>query len=190
MAGSITPRPELGPLAWLAGVWEGDKGADRSPDASRVGIGSNAFRERMRFEPTGRVDNHAQQLQGLRYATTVWRIGEESPFHEEVGFWLWDAAERQVMRCFIVPRGIAVLAGGTVEPDARAFELRAEVGASVYGICSNPFLDREFRTVRFEMRFEQRDEHTIHYWEDTVMQVRGRDEPFHHTDENTLTRVA
>ena len=27
------------------------------------------------------------------------------------------------------------------------------------------------------------------YDEDTVLMIRGRDEPFHHTDRNTLTRV-
>ncbi len=34
-----------------------------------------------------------------------------------------------------------------------------------------------------------RDANTIHYAEDTVMQIKGQSEPFHHTDENTLTRV-
>ncbi len=28
------------------------------------------------------------------------------------------------------------------------------------------------------------------YEQDTIMQVRGRPDPFHHTDRNTLTRVA
>ena len=46
------------------------------------------------------------------------------------------------------------------------------------------------KTVRYELKFEKRDANTIHYWEDTVMQVKGLDEPFHHTDENTLTRVS
>ena len=70
------------------------------------------------------------------------------------------------------------------------FELRAEVGSQTYGICSNPFLDREFKTVRYERRFEKLDANTIRYWEDTVLEIRGLDEPFHDTAENTLTRVA
>jgi hypothetical protein len=58
----------------------------------------------------------------------VWRLGETDPFHEELGYWLWDADAGQVLRCFMVPRGVTVIAG-------------------------------------------------------------GKDEPFHHTDENTLTKV-
>ena len=50
-------------------------------------------------------------------------------------------------------------------------------------------LDQEFRTLRYELRFEARDRDTIHYHEDTVLQIKGLPEPFHHTDENTLRRV-
>jgi hypothetical protein len=43
----------LGPLAALAGVWEGDKGDDKAPDDDRVSVEHNLFRERMTFEPIG-----------------------------------------------------------------------------------------------------------------------------------------
>lgn len=180
---------ELGPLAVLEGTWEGDKGTDRAPDDDRVSVETNEYRERMTFAPTGLVENHEQKLYGLRYATTAWRLNEDEPFHEELGYWLWDAEAKQVLRCFVVPRGVTVIAGGTAEPDATRFALQADVGSETYGICSNRFLDREFKTVRYELSLEQRDADTIYYREDTVLQIRGQDEPFHHVDENTLTRV-
>ena len=180
---------ELGPLAGLAGIWEGEKGTDTAPDDDRVSKEINRYRERMTFAATGLVENHDQSLYGLRYATTAWRLGEDDPFHEELGYWLWDANAKQVLRCFMIPRGVTIIAGGTAEPDARSFSLVAEVGSETYGICSNRFLDREFKTVRYELEFEQRDATTIHYREDTILEIRGLDEPFHHTDENTLTRV-
>ena len=183
-------HPELGPLATLEGSWEGEKGTDTAPDDDRVSIEINKYRERMTFEPTGLVENHEQQLYGLRYRTTACRLGADEPFHEELGYWMWDAAAQQVLRCFMVPRGVTVIAGGSVEPDAKAFELRAEVGSETYGICSNRFLDQEFKTVRYELKFETLDADTIRYWEDTVLQIKGQDELFHHTDENTLTRIA
>jgi hypothetical protein len=34
------------------------------------------------------------------------------------------------------------------------------------------------------------DDGTWSYSEDTILQVHGRPEPFHHTDRNTLTRIA
>lgn len=95
---------DLGPLAIFAGVWEGDKGDDIAPSDDR-GTENNKFRERMTFEPILPVTNHEQSLFGLRYATVAWRLGEPNPFHEEVGYWLWDPKATQVLRCFIVPRG-------------------------------------------------------------------------------------
>lgn len=180
----------LGPLAALVGTWEGDKGADVAPaEPDRERVARSEYRERMTFTPTGRVDNHEQVLYGLRYATTAWRLGQVASFHEEVGYWLWDAERSQVMRCFLIPRGVSVIAGGTVAPDARTFTLEAERGSQVFGICCNPFLDDEFRTERFTVTVTLGDDGSLRYEEDTVLRMKGRDEPFHHTDENTLVRV-
>jgi hypothetical protein len=135
------------------------------------------------------VNNHAQVLYGLRYSTTAWRLDAESPFHEELGYWLWDAAEKQVTRCFLVPRGVAVIAGGTVEPEAREFNLTADVGSETYGICSNKFLDREFKTVRYELKVTLHDANSFSYEEDTQINIKARGELFHHIDKNTLKRI-
>lgn len=178
----------LGPLAALAGVWEGNKGDDVAPSDDR-GTERNQFRERLTFEPFGPVNNHEQQLYGLRYATVAWRLGEEAPFHEETGYWLWDGAAKQVLRCFIVPRGVTVLAGGTVAPDAKAFTIEAEAGSDTYGICSNKFLDQEFKTVRYELTVTVHDRDSFSYKEDTQLKMKGRKDLFHHTDANTVTRV-
>jgi hypothetical protein len=187
------PDPEiekLGPLAPLAGIWEGTRGTDVAPAVpDRAATATSPYRERIVFEPMGSVDNHEQVLQALRYRTTAWRIGGDEPFHEEVGYWLWDAERKQVLRCFLVPRGVSVIAGGTAEADARSFELAADVGSQTYGICSNRFLDQEFRTVRYELRVTLHGENRWSYEEDTQLQIKGRFEIFHHTDDNTLTRV-
>jgi len=179
---------QLGPLAPLAGVWEGEKGADVAPSDDR-GTERNAFRERITFELISPVHNHEQVLYGLRYSTVAWRIGEADPFHEEVGYWLWDPGEQQVLRCFIVPRGVALIAGGTAEPTATTFTLRAEAGAETYGICSNRFLDKEFKTVHYELTVTVLERNRLHYKEDTQLRMPGRPDLFHHTDENTLSRV-
>jgi hypothetical protein len=178
----------LGPLAQLAGVWEGSEGDDRSPSADR-GEASNPYRERMVFEPFAPVDNHEQWLYGLRYSTTAWRIGGENSFHEELGYWLWDPAAGQVMRCFMVPRGVTIFAGGSVAADATSFELEADLGSATFGICSNPFLDREFRTVRYELEISVSDG-VLSYAEDLQMQMPGRADLFHHRDSNRLEKAS
>ena len=181
----------LGPLARLVGVWEGDKGEDLAPETpNRQQTARSEFRERIVFEPIGRVDNHEQILYGLRYQTVAWRIGSDQPFHEESGYWLYDGERELVMRCFIVPRGISVIAGGQALRHAESFDLAAKLGSATFGICSNPFLDREFRTVSYTLNVKLLSDDAWSYHEDTVLVVKGRNEPFHHTDSNTLTRVA
>ena len=180
----------FGPLAALAGVWEGDQGEDTAPSsADRSETARSQYRERLVLEPMGRVDNHDQGLYALQYATPSCRIGADEPFHKEVGYWLWDAAAEQVLRCFLVPRGVSIIAGGTVEPDAKTIQLAADVGSETYGICSNLFLDQAFKTVRCENSITIHDENRFSYTEDTQLRIAGQDELYHHTDTKTLRRV-
>lgn len=181
--------PTLGPLTWLIGTWEGDQGKDVAP-ADDLGIETNDFRERMSFDPIGEVNNHEQTLGGLRYATMAWRLGEADPFHEEVGYWLFDASARQVLRCFIVPRGVSILAGGDAEPDADQFTLAATVGDPVFGISSNPFLHENFRTVRHDLTVRFHEDGQFSYEEDAQPLMPGKPEIFHHTDANRLSRLS
>lgn len=91
----------------------------------------------MTFSPFGPVDNGPQQLFGLDYRTAAWRASDpegSDPFHTEVGYWLWDASSGHVMRCFMVPRGSTILAGGVTDADARKFTMEAEVGSEEFGI--------------------------------------------------------
>ncbi len=176
-------------MAPLAGVWEGLKGQDNAPSETR-GLKRNTFKEQMAFEPMAPVRNHEQTLHGLRYRTTAWQLGQTEPFHEELGYWLWDARDKQILRCFLIPRGVALMAGGTAEPTARNFELSAAVGSDTYGILSNRFLNTEFKTVRYLLNVTIHDDDSFSYEEDSQLKIKGRPDLFHHTDKNTLRRVA
>ena len=176
----------LGPLTRLAGQWEGEQGVDVAP--SKNGQIETKFRERITLEPLGPVVNGPQVLYGLRYSTVAWPLGGDTPFHEEVGYWLWDPNAKQVMRCFIVPRGVAVQAGGQAEAEAKSFDLIAEVGSQTFGVLSNPFLDQAFKTVRYTLNVTIHDTGKFSYLEDTQLQINGQTDVFHHTDQNTLSR--
>ena len=176
----------LGPLAALAGTWEGDQGLDIAP--IRNGQTETKFRERLTFEPMGPVVNGPQVLYGLRYSTEAWPLHQENPFHEEVGYWLWDPNEQLVMRCFIVPRGVVVNAGGKADPQGKKFELAAEVGSETFGIMSSPFLDQAFKTIRYTLKVMFQNDGQFSYIQDTQLQIQGRRGVFHHTDQNALTR--
>jgi len=176
----------LGPLAALAGIWEGDQGVDISRVQSKET--ETKFRERTVFEPLGPVKNGPQELYGLRYSMTAWRLGEADAFHEERGYWLWDGGNKQVLRCFMVPRGVLINAGGDAEADSTRFNLSAEVGSETYGILSNKYLDASHKTMKYELDVIIHNDGSFSYQEDTQLWIPVNEAIFHHTDQNRLER--
>jgi hypothetical protein len=178
----------LGPLAPIAGVWEGTKGSDEHPVAE--GTGRDAFVEHYELQPIDPQTNGPQLFYGLRYHTHITRPGDVETFHDQVGYWLWEPAANAVTFTLAIPRGQVLLASGPAEPDSREFELRATVGSEVHGILSNPFLLQEFRTLSYRIHVWVNADGTWSYEEEGVLQIAGRDETFSHIDRNTLTRMA
>lgn len=177
----------LGPLASLAGSWEGDKGIDVSRIHSE--IKETQYREKVSFEPLGPVSNGPQELYGLRYSMTAWRLDEDDAFHEEVGYWLWDSGNNQVLRCFMVPRGVLINAGGEARKDSKSFSLSAEVGSETYGILSNKYLDESYKTMKYLLDVIIHDDGSFSYKETTQLWIPVNKAIFDHTDENTLFKV-
>jgi len=179
---------ELGPLMGLQGVWEGDQGLDVAFSNEKGEIGETRYREKTTFNPFGPVENGRQVLYGLDYRTAAWRDDEGDPFHTEVGYWLWDEAEGQVMRCFLVPRGTVVLAGGPAAPGDTTLHMTATCGSETYGILSNRFLAEQARTSDYELTLTVGDG-TFTYDETTTIQHGRLTAVLRHTDHNTLVRV-
>ena len=178
----------LGPLAALAGVWEGERGVDLHPES--YGPLSEPYREHYELQPTDPQTNGPQLFYGLRYRTFIRRPTEAKAFHDQVGFWLWEPATGAVILTLAIPRGQTAMAGGHAAPDARGFSVRAERGSAQFGILTNPFLDGAFQTLSFEMTITVHDDGDWSYAQDSVLQIQGRDKPFHHTDNNRLRRIA
>jgi hypothetical protein len=178
----------LGPLRAMAGVWESDRGADEHPVAA--GTEEDRYVERIELQPIDPQTNGPQLFYGLRYHTHIVKPGEVQTFHDQVGYWLWEPASKTVVHMLAIPRAQVAMAGGTAEPDATEFELRAERGSPTFGICSGPFIDAAFRTTEFRIRVTLHSDGRWSYDEDTVMMIRGRDQPFHHRDRCTLKKVA
>jgi hypothetical protein len=177
----------LGPLALLVGIWEGDKGVDVAPSHDRT-IKQNLYRERVEFRPMDDVHNHEQHLACLSYKTTIWPQGSANPFHEEVGYWLWDKERKEVLRCFLIPRGISIIAGGLAEISSLSYTLEANSGDCTHGICANKFLDEEFKTVRYVCNVSC-DGETFSYEQTSTLKLKGRQDLFDHTDRNILKKI-
>jgi hypothetical protein len=177
----------LGPLAPMAGVFEGTRGTDEHPES--YGTGHDVFHERYELQPIDPQTNGPQLFYGLRYHTHIVKPDEVETFHDQVGYWLWEPAANIVMVTLAIPRAQVLLAGASVEPDATEFELTAEVGSETFGILSNPFLDRAFRTVSYRMHVTIDGDGAWSYEEEGVMEIPGAPEPFRHIDRNSLVRV-
>ena len=80
-------------------------------------------------------------------------------------------------------------AGGTADENATEFTVSAELGSTTYGVCSNKFLDSEFQTVSYTVKYEFIDEDVFTYDENTRIKIKGQDRIFDHTEKNTLKRV-
>ena len=178
----------LGPLRAMAGVWEGRKGVDLNPKAD--GPERREFIERIELQPIDAQANGPQLFYGLRYHIHINTLEEETTFHDQVGYWLWEPATGLVLQTLSIPRGQAAIAAGQALPDATLFSLTAERGQTEYGICSTAFLEYAFRTDSYRIDVTINADGTWSYISDTMLQVKGRPEPFRHRDRNTLTKVA
>ncbi|HEY7372940.1 MAG TPA: heme-binding beta-barrel domain-containing protein [Polyangia bacterium] len=176
-----------GPLAALIGEWEGDAGLDVSFHNGSGRVTETRFRERVTLAPFGPVDNGKQRLHGLDYRMAAFRANEDNPFHTEVGYWLWDADGGHVLRCFMVPRGTTVLAGGTARPGDASFALEANVGSETYGILSNLYLAAKARTTRYTCKVITDGDSFSYDSCTTYVHVTGGE--IAHTDRNTLRRL-
>ena len=182
---------DWGPLDGLIGEWEGEGGLDRAFSHSKSAVLDTPYHEKMTMKPFGPVDNGSQSLFGLDYRTAMWRGDEENPFHTEVGYWLWDAAAGEVLRGFVVPRGITVLAGALgVTPDATSFTLQARLGDARYGISENAYLGEKASSTAYTVTVTTNADGTWSYQEETTLRMVEFADPFAHTDHNTLRRVA
>ena len=177
----------LSPLTRLAGVWEGRKGIDLNPKAE--GPERREYLERIEMQPIDPQANGPQLLRGLRYHIHINTPEEDITFHDQVGYWLWDAETGLVMQSLTIPRGQSVLAGGAAKPDGSGLIVSARRGDTEYGIVSTAFLEYAFRTDSYTLDVTFNADGSWSYISDTMLTVRGQAEPFRHRDRNTLVKV-
>src|SRR5215467_9726219 len=150
------PEPEvdtlanLGPLTAMAGIWVGTLGLDVNPKAH--GPERQAFIEHIELQPIDAQTNGPQLYYGLRYHTRIVKPDDVETFHDQVGYWLWEPATGTLIQTLAIPRGQIAMAIGRASPDAKTFELTAQRGSPVNGICSNPFLEYAFETTEYRIR--------------------------------------
>ena len=193
MAEKIILGPQkLGPLTPLVGEWEGNVGVDLSYQNKDDVTLQTSYFEKARFKPIPMQENGRQSMEGLTYQLTAWRHGEEAmdPFHDEIGYLLWDKANGQVIRSVVFGRGIAILAGADAKARDKEIHFKATPGDPCYGILQNKYLLERAELKSFESTFKFNDDGSFTHSSDIVLKLAALNgEEMHHTDTNTLHRV-
>jgi hypothetical protein len=177
----------LGPLTGLAGLWVGTAGHDVSPKED--GPEAEAFIEHAEFQPIDAQTNGPQIFYGLRYHLRIVKPNDVETFHDQVGYWLWEPATGALIQTLSIPRGLTCMATGRAKPNDRSFRLEAVRGGETNGILANPFLEHAFKTLRYSIAVSIHDDGSWSYEIETLLDVRGKAEPFSHTDRNTLRKI-
>ncbi len=180
---------DYGPLTGLIGSWHGDKGMDVAPESD--GIERNPYYETITFEAAGDVTNaEQQQLAVLFYRQQVSRHSNKQVFHDECGYWMWDAETKVVMHSLTIPRAVTLIAGGHYHgpdnSDNVVLSVTAKRDDPDWQITQSPFMRDNARTDEFHHQITLNGD-SISYNETTILDIYGK--RFEHTDQNRLKRA-
>ena len=177
-----------GPLKELIGVWKGDKGMDIAPEPD--GTEENPYYETITFTEGGDLTNGEEQvLSVLHYRRIVQRKSNDGIFHDETGYWMWDAKTNVLMHSLSIPRAVNLLAGTKLtEENYKNGKLEFEVSAGIdnedWGIVQSPFMKEKALTKSYHQKIIVENGKMI-CAETTMLDIYGRE--FEHTDKNELT---
>ena len=180
---------DYGPLADLIGIWNGKKGQDIAPDPD--GIENNPYYETINFSAIGDVTNaESQCLAAIHYRQVVKRLSDNKVFHDETGYWMWDAANQVIMHSLTIPRAVSVIAGGVHDGSKNSdgttvLEVSANTDDKNWSIIQSPFMAENAKTTQFTHKITV-GKTELSYSETTIVNIYGK--VFEHTDQNTLVR--
>ncbi|MFS1947542.1 heme-binding beta-barrel domain-containing protein [Vibrio lentus] len=178
---------DFGPLAKLVGTWKSVEtgGVDISPgqEGTKVGAGGPAvtpFYEVMTFEVAADATNASDQyLVALYYKQEVFRKADDSKFHDQRGYFIYDQKNQIVYNSYCVPRTTCVTAEG---PAGDTMTLVA----AKRGIAESEYMTDNATTTGFTMNISISDD-TLTYSQTTGLEIY--DNAFAHTDSSTLVKV-
>jgi hypothetical protein len=182
MATKLDSAVNFGPLELLIGTWESNQGVDIAPDPD--GTERNEYHETLVFECVGDVENAEEQLLAIvRYHQSVYRNRDDKRIHDETGYWMWNSDSNTIMHSFSIPRGVSVVATGTVSEDQNGTCL--DVNASEGGISETVFMAEKASTKAFSRSITV-SENQLSYEQTTTVDIYGK--VFEHTDQNCLQK--
>lgn len=188
MSKTVIDGVDYGPLACLIGSWSGDSGMDVAPEPDADE--HNPYFETIRFEAAGDVTNAEEQTMSVvRYHQQVSRQSNKKVFHDQVGYWLWEAATGKVVQTLSIPRAVALLAGGSSkhENGKTILSVQASEHEGDWNITQSPFMRDNARTVAYRLSMVIENA-SMSYEQTTFLNIYGK-QSYEHTDRNDLSRL-
>ncbi len=179
---------DYGPLAMLLGKWVGQRGLDVAPDIN-ADPDKTAYIDELTFTVAGGAENAEEQnLVAVKYHHVVRKKENGCIFHDQIGHWIYDSVSGVVMHSLTIPRGVCILAGGTVTENSGEFEfdVSSKAGSDTFGIVQSPFMLEKAKTKAFHMNMKV-NKHEISYKEIMSLFIYGKE--FEHVDSSVLKRV-
>ncbi|MGB0778402.1 MAG: heme-binding beta-barrel domain-containing protein [Flavobacteriaceae bacterium] len=178
---------DYGPLERLIGTWKGELGQDRVPKT--YGEKTNLYREVTKYTKAGQTENiDVEVLRNVRYHTEIQRINDGKIIHDQVGYLIWIPENDQIIHSFTIPRGTAIVAGGSYSIDSdntMKITVEAELG-SKWEIAQSQFLSENSKIRKYYMEMSIKDD-VMDYVQHSYLEVFGKD--FDHKDQNTLKKM-
>lgn len=178
---------DFGPLAQLVGTWESVEagGVDVAP--AKEGSGQEAgapavtpFFEKITFEVAADAENASDQyLVALYYKQEVFRKVDGSKFHDQRGYFIYDAKNQMVYNSFCVPRTTCVTAEGTAGN-------KMTLVAPERGFAESSYMTEKASTTGFSMNINI-EGNKLTYSQNTLLDIYGKS--LSHTDGSTLIKV-
>ncbi len=179
---------DFGPLAKLAGEWKTVEagGVDIAPgqEGSAVGKGNPSIEplyEVFTFEPAADATNASEQyVVAMYYKQEVFRKKDDSKFHDQRGYLIYDKENQVVYNSYCIPRAVCVVTEGKAG-DKITFKTPKK------GIAESQFMSEKAATTDFTMMLDFSEENILKYSQTTALNIYGK--PFAHTDSSMLEKV-
>ncbi|WP_105901925.1 heme-binding beta-barrel domain-containing protein [Vibrio gangliei] len=181
---------DFGPLASLVGTWKSTDsgGIDIAPARPDTETGAGAPAVSPYYEITtievaaDAVNAGKQNLVALYYKMEMFKKADDTKFHDQRGYFIYDKANNMAYNTFCVPRNTCVTSEGKVNPG----DNKISFVASPKGIAESSFMEKNASTTGYSMTINiDGDNLTIN--QNTHLKIYGKD--FNHSDTSPLVRV-
>ena len=171
---------DYGPLTPFIGNWSGQNGKSSMGPQEPI----LEFREELNVDGIGHVKTGEQDLVACYFVRRAYSKADDSLYHHESGYFMWDGERSHMYKCAAIPRGESYV--------ALSLDRRYSFGAlgAADEIAQSPYLQAQVKMVTYSKIFAFHNlSSELSYREEMVIQDQVRRESVEHILSNDLVKV-